>query len=70
LVHESKYFFYVHALTEAKKDGVTPEDAIYVILNGDLIEDIPNASDVSYAQCCPTRYHCTWSVTSLKPTCY
>ena len=40
-VIEGRYFFYTHALIEAKKDGVTPEDAVYVILNGDVIEEYP-----------------------------
>lgn len=38
LIHEGKFLFYAHALTEAKKDGVTPEDAIHVILTGEVIE--------------------------------
>ena len=40
-VLEGKYFFYTNALIEAKKDGVAPEDAVYVILNGDVIEKYP-----------------------------
>lgn len=39
LILEGKYFFYTHALTEAKKDGVTPEDAVHAILTGELIEE-------------------------------
>ncbi len=39
LVLEGKYFFYIHALTEAKKDGVTPEDAVHAILTGEVIEE-------------------------------
>jgi hypothetical protein len=42
LVLDGKYFFYTHALTEAKKDGVTPEDAIYAILTGEVIEEYPD----------------------------
>jgi len=39
LVLEGKYFFYAHALTEAKKDGITPEDAVHAILTGEVIEE-------------------------------
>lgn len=39
LALEGKYFFYIHALTEAKKDGVTPEDAVHAILTGEVIEE-------------------------------
>ena len=42
LVLDGKHFFYTHALTEAKKDGVTPEDAIYAILTGEVIEEYPD----------------------------
>ncbi len=41
-VLEEKYFFYAHALTEAKKDGIAPEDAVYTILTGDVIEEYPD----------------------------
>ena len=30
-----------HAFIEALKDGVTPEDIEYVLLNGEIIEDYP-----------------------------
>jgi hypothetical protein len=46
LVREGKYYFYVHALTEAKKDGVTPEDAVQVILIGEIIEEYSKRSRV------------------------
>jgi len=39
LVLDGKYFFYTHALTEAKKDGVTPEDVVHAILTGEVIEE-------------------------------
>ena len=39
LVLDGKYFFYAHALTEAKKDGITPEDAAHAILTGEVIEE-------------------------------
>jgi hypothetical protein len=42
LVLEGKYFFYAHALTEAKKDGIIPEDAVHVILTGEVIEEYPD----------------------------
>jgi len=42
LVFDGKYFFYTHALTEAKKDRVTPEDAVYAILTGEVIEEYPD----------------------------
>jgi len=41
LVRDGHYFFYAHALTEAKKDGVTPEDAVHVILTGQVIAEYP-----------------------------
>lgn len=37
----AKYYFYLHALTEAKKDGVTPEDIVHVVLTGKIIEEYP-----------------------------
>jgi hypothetical protein len=46
LIREGKYFFYVHALTEAKKDGVEPEDAIAAILSGKIIETYPERKRV------------------------
>jgi hypothetical protein len=39
LVLEGRYFFYTHALTEAKKDGIAPEDAVHAILTGEVIEE-------------------------------
>jgi hypothetical protein len=39
LVLDGKYFFYTHALTEAKKDGIIPEDAVHAILTGEVIEE-------------------------------
>jgi hypothetical protein len=46
LVREGKYFFYTHALIEAKKDGVAPEDAVYTILTGEVIEEYPDRQRV------------------------
>jgi len=36
-----RYEFYRHALTEAKEDGVEPEDVVYVLLTGKIIEEYP-----------------------------
>jgi len=41
---DDKYLFYTHAVIEAKKDGVEPEDIVYVILNGKIIEQYPERS--------------------------
>jgi hypothetical protein len=46
LVLEGKYFFYTHALTEAKKDGIAPEDAVHAILTGEVIEEYPDRQRV------------------------
>ena len=35
------YRFYTHAITEAKKDGVEPEDIVYALLKGKIIERYP-----------------------------
>ena len=40
------YEFYSHALTEAKKDGVEPEDVVAVLLNGKIIEEYPERKRV------------------------
>jgi len=47
LVREGNYYFYAHALTEAKKDGVTPEDAVHVILIGRIIEEYAERNAVA-----------------------
>lgn len=39
---DGKHLFYTHALTEAKKGGIAPEDAVHAILTGDIIEEYPN----------------------------
>lgn len=41
-VENDRYEFYAHAITEAKKDGVEPEDVVYVILTGKIIEGYPD----------------------------
>ncbi len=46
LIREGKYYFYAHALSEAKKDGVTPEDAVHVVLTGEIIEEYPERQRV------------------------
>lgn len=38
-IENENYQFYTHALTEAKKDGVEPEDIVYVLLTGEIIEN-------------------------------
>jgi len=40
-ITNEKYQYYSHALTEAKKDGIEPEDIIYVLLTGKIIERYP-----------------------------
>lgn len=46
LIEKENYYFYNHCLTEAKKDGVSPEDIIYCILTGKLIEKYPDRKRV------------------------
>ncbi len=41
-VQNERYEFYSHAITEAKKDGVEPEDVVYVLFTGKIIEKYPN----------------------------
>jgi hypothetical protein len=41
-----KYYFYIHALTEAKKDGIGPEDAVRAVLTGEVIEEYPDRQRV------------------------
>ncbi len=40
-IQNENYEFYKHAITEAKKDGVEPEDVVYVLLTGKIIERYP-----------------------------
>ncbi|MEW6094993.1 MAG: DUF4258 domain-containing protein [bacterium] len=37
-----EYSITTHALTEARKDGIAPEDVESAILNGKIIEDYPH----------------------------
>jgi hypothetical protein len=55
LVLEGKYFFYTHALTEAKKDGIVPEDAIRTVLIGEVIEEYPERERVLIFAMLPHR---------------
>lgn len=41
LIEKESYYFYTHALMEAKKDGVGPEDILYCLLTGKIIESYP-----------------------------
>jgi hypothetical protein len=41
IVREERHLFYKHALIEAKKDGVRPDDVVYIILTGKIIEEYP-----------------------------
>ena len=40
-VQKDNHEFYSHAITEAKKDGVEPEDVVSVLLMGKIIERYP-----------------------------
>jgi len=55
LVLEGKYFFYAHALTEAKKDEVAPEDAVHAILTGEVIEEYPDRQRVLVSAMLPHK---------------
>ena len=65
LVLDGKYFFYAHALTEAKKDGVTPEDVVHAILTGEVIEEYPDRQRVlvfaTISQGMPLHVVCDYS---------
>jgi tRNA(Leu) C34 or U34 (ribose-2'-O)-methylase TrmL len=45
-IQNENYEFYSHAITEAKKDGVEPEDIVYVLLTGKIIERYPERKRV------------------------
>lgn len=38
LIEKEDYYFYTHCLVEAKKDGISPEDIIYCLFTGRIIE--------------------------------
>lgn len=42
LIQKERYEYYTHALIEAKKEGIEPEDIVYVILTGKIIEEYPD----------------------------
>ncbi len=46
VIKNEKYEYYTHAITEAKKDGVEPEDIVYVLLTGKIIERYPERERV------------------------
>ncbi len=41
LIEKESYYFYAHCLVEAKKDDVGPEDILYCLLTGKVIERYP-----------------------------
>jgi len=45
-VQNEEYEFYSHAITEAKKDGVEPENIVYMFLTGKIIEGYPERQRV------------------------
>lgn len=45
-IENEMYEYYSHAITEAKKDGVEPEDIVYVLLIGNIIERYPDRDRV------------------------
>ncbi len=45
-VTTERFEFYRHALTEAKKDGIEPEDVVYLLLTGKIIEAYPERERV------------------------
>ena len=40
-IESKRYYFYIHCLVEAKKDGIGPEDILYCLLTGKIIERYP-----------------------------
>ncbi len=46
-VQDGNFDFYRHALTEGKKDGITPADIMYLLLtDGEIIEEYPERGRV------------------------
>lgn len=41
LIEKECYYFYTHCLIEAKKDDISPEDILYCLLAGKIIERYP-----------------------------
>ncbi|MEW6687340.1 MAG: DUF4258 domain-containing protein [Candidatus Edwardsbacteria bacterium] len=46
LIEKESYYFYTHCLIEAKKDDVGPEDILYCLLTGKIIEAYPERKRV------------------------
>ncbi|MCG2712093.1 MAG: DUF4258 domain-containing protein [Candidatus Omnitrophica bacterium] len=46
IIERESYYFYTHCLTEARKDGISPEDIIYCLLTGKIIEKYPERKRV------------------------
>lgn len=46
LIEKEAYYFYTHCLIEAKKDDVGPEDILYCLLTGKIIERYPQRKRV------------------------
>ena len=46
LIEIEAYYFYTHCLIEAKKDGVGPEDILFCLLTGKIIERYPRRKRV------------------------
>lgn len=46
LIERESYYFYTHCLIEAKKDDVGPEDILYCLLTGKIIERYPQRKRV------------------------
>jgi len=42
LIEKESYYFYIHCLIQAKKDDVSPEDILYCLLTGKIIERYPD----------------------------
>lgn len=46
LIEKESYYFYTHCIIKAKKDGVGPEDILYCLLTGKIIEKYPERKRV------------------------
>lgn len=75
-VEGDRYEFYRHALTEAKKDGVEPEDVVQVLLTCKIIEEYPERRRVlvfgKMRDGCPLHVICDFSDEEVMyiPTVY
>ncbi|HEY4689522.1 MAG TPA: DUF4258 domain-containing protein [Anaerolineae bacterium] len=76
LVRDGKLYYYTHALVEARKDGVEPEDIIAVILTGEIIEEYPDRKRLliygPMANALPLHVVCDYSAEGviIIPTVY